>query len=227
MNIFLFSLLLVVTLAGPDTDYDAEGSWGDDCAGTSQSPINIETATDSEMDDDLLLNFGDTSYFYEKRKLTREVKMQHSDEDDYGSTYLWDTDGDESEWKVLQYHWHSPSEHTIDGKQFDAELHVVHLGTGDNDGKLLVVGILFDAVGAHNSDTIDFMDDFEWSNDDEGEKFDSDVGDLLHGMEDKRFYHYSGSLTTPPCSEIVTWNVMREVQYMKHSDLVKLQGYLE
>ena len=52
-----------------------------------------------------------------------------------------DQNGKEEEgFNPLQVHWHTPSEHTINGKHYDAEAHVVH---ADKDGKLAVVGIVF------------------------------------------------------------------------------------
>ena len=47
---------------------------------------------------------------------------------------------DEKLYTLLQFHYHSPSEHTIDGKQFPLEVHFVHQAA---DGSLAVFGILF------------------------------------------------------------------------------------
>lgn len=45
-----------------------------------------------------------------------------------------------SSWYPLQYHWHAPSEHTVDGHLFDAELHFVHTNT---EGQYAVLGVFF------------------------------------------------------------------------------------
>lgn len=35
-------------------------------------------------------------------------------------------DGSKSYYEPLQFHWHAPSEHTVNGKQYDLEVHFVH-----------------------------------------------------------------------------------------------------
>jgi len=43
-----------------------------------------------------------------------------------GSLVVWDTKGESNAYRLIQYHIHAPSEHTIDGKNFDVEIHMVH-----------------------------------------------------------------------------------------------------
>ncbi len=103
---------------------------------------------------------------------------------------------------LLQFHFHSPSEHMIDGKPADLVAHLVHKA---EDGQLAVVGILFNK-GAENAALQTIWDKMPIT---KGEVFDTaeiDVNAFL--PEDKSYYHYVGSLTTPPCSENVNWNVM-------------------
>mmetsp|Transcript_41130 Transcript_41130/g.30245 ORF Transcript_41130/g.30245 Transcript_41130/m.30245 type:complete len:119 (+) Transcript_41130:213-569(+) len=50
-------------------------------------------------------------------------------------------DGTKRSYHLLQFHMHSPSEHTINGLHYDAEMHIVHL---DERGKIAVIGIFFD-----------------------------------------------------------------------------------
>lgn len=104
---------------------------------------------------------------------------------------------------LLQFHFHSPSENTIDGKPADMVAHMVHKA---DDGTLGVVAVLFKA-GKEN----DFLKPI-WSNLplESGTKTASDdtifAANLL--PEEKSYYHFTGSLTTPPCTEGVNWNVM-------------------
>ena len=108
---------------------------------------------------------------------------------------------------LRQFHFHAPSEHTLDGQSFPLELHLVHL---DAAGKpALVVGVLvkegrsnpaFDALFArlpqHSGEKIEPA----------GGKV--DAAKILPA--NRSFFDYDGSLTTPPCSEGIRWRVMRQ-----------------
>lgn len=110
----------------------------------------------------------------------------------------------EQQFQLLQYHFHSPSEHTIAGKHFPMEMHFVHKSA---DGKLAVVGVFIEE-GKHNA-----AFDPIWSNlpNAKGKEYHLeqvkvDVNSLLPAKTSS--YRYDGSLTTPPCSEGVKWIVM-------------------
>ncbi|MEP7122129.1 MAG: carbonic anhydrase family protein [Byssovorax sp.] len=103
---------------------------------------------------------------------------------------------------LLQFHWHSTSEHTMAGQASLFEAHFVHKAA---DGALAVVGVLFDD-GADNASLARLMHDDPGH---EKESICSDgvkLDDLLPAS--RGFYHYSGSLTTPPCTEGLNWFVM-------------------
>lgn len=106
-------------------------------------------------------------------------------------------------YELQQIHLHAPSEHTVAGRTYDAELHLVHASA---DGKLLVVGILF-ATGAENVPLRPLFDAMpkEPSSETSGAT-PIDLATLL--PEAPRFFRYEGSLTTPPCTEGVTWLVL-------------------
>lgn len=110
------------------------------------------------------------------------------------------------DYALKQFHFHHPSEHTIDGKHFPLEVHFVH---ASNDGDLAVVGVMF-AEGASNPSL-----DAIWATAPgrEGKAavaFDIDVAKFLPAKPEA--YRYEGSLTTPPCSETVHWTVMAAPQ---------------
>ena len=107
-------------------------------------------------------------------------------------------------YQLAQYHFHGPSEHTVEGKHFPMEMHLVHKSAGD---QLAVVGVLI-AEGGHNA-----AFDPVWANlpaqkgvETHYPKVKVDVDALLPAG--RTSYRYDGSLTTPPCSEGVSWIVM-------------------
>ena len=111
---------------------------------------------------------------------------------------------DGKRYQLLQYHFHHLSEHTVDGKHAKMEVHFVHVSEA---GDLLVIGALIEE-GDANPAIADV-----WSRIPEaGKKVTGDKAlDPATMMPTKQgAFRYKGSLTTPPCSEVVTWHVMAE-----------------
>jgi carbonic anhydrase len=110
-----------------------------------------------------------------------------------------------NEYALLQFHFHTPSEHTEEGRASAMELHLVHR---NDAGKLAVVGVMLEKGNANPAiDTIwGHIPGKEKTNEVKGVKI--DAAELL--PKSTTYFSYSGSLTTPPCSEEVSWNVMRE-----------------
>jgi len=119
---------------------------------------------------------------------------------------------------------HGPAEHRIAGVQHDLEMHIVHeLIDGPNHEtykeQLAVVGIIFKLSDEshpfiHKIRTED-LGQIETIN------FNELFSTLTPG-EHKGFYHYKGSLTTPPCTDIVNWNLYSEVLPIKEKHLKEL-----
>ena len=105
---------------------------------------------------------------------------------------------------LVQFHIHTPAEHSIEGRAFDAELHLVHRAP---DGKLAVMALLF-VKGAENVTLRALFDaipiDPGAPRSIPGKTI--DVAALVPRAP--RFLTYDGSLTTPPCSEGVRWLVV-------------------
>jgi len=107
--------------------------------------------------------------------------------------------------ELLQFHFHRPSEERINGRQFDMVAHLVHK---DADGKLAVVAVLLER--GRDQPLIQTI----WNNLplEKNEALPAQVSIDLNQLlpEDRAYYTYMGSLTTPPCSEGVLWMVLRQ-----------------
>ena len=111
---------------------------------------------------------------------------------------------DGEEYELQQLHFHTPSEHTVMGKASAGELHLVHK---TRDGKTAVL-LVFLIEGKYNQ-ALGVLR--EYIPREKGENQINGVGlnvnELLPAQRDS-YYHYTGSLTTPPCTEGVNWYVM-------------------
>lgn len=105
--------------------------------------------------------------------------------------------------ELAQFHLHSPSEHTVDGESFPIELHFVHKA---QDGRLAVIAVFF-KEGTENAAFEAILDDVKANEEATvASGLSLNVAELLPA--NKSYYHYLGSLTTPPLTENVEWYVM-------------------
>ncbi len=123
--------------------------------------------------------------------------------------------------RLVQVHFHSPSEHTIGGKQFPFEAHFVHR---DNENKLAVLGILF-KNGNSNNELEQILREAK------GDNYDGKIGRMTfnpNGLLPKslKVYRYMGSLTTPPCSEGVSWHVAVEPMTASADEPIVFETYM-
>ena len=105
---------------------------------------------------------------------------------------------------LRQMHFHHLSEHSVDGKLSPMEAHFVHEGPG---GNLLVLGVLI-KEGKENPEIAKLWEVAPAKEGEATAKSAVDFAKLVPVRSD--FYRYGGSLTTPPCSEIVEWVVFRD-----------------
>lgn len=109
------------------------------------------------------------------------------------------------DYELKQFHFHTPSENNINGKRFPLEAHFVHAA---KDGSLAVVAVMFEE-GKENPIIGKIWSKFPLK---ENEKVSINLSsnDIKSIMPlNKDYYKFIGSLTTPPCSENVKWNVFK------------------
>jgi len=176
------------------------------CAqGKRQSPINI-VKTEVKSGATWKLDYKTTSL--------RIAHNEHMDEIidnghtiqitvDEGSTFSF---GDKT-YNLKQFHFHTPSEHTLDGQHAPMEMHMVHQGA---DGSLAVVGVLFKEGNVPNENFSKIIANLPNAKGDSKHITDVNLELKVHMPKDNYAYHYTGSLTTPPCSEDVQWLVLRD-----------------
>ena len=109
------------------------------------------------------------------------------------------------QYALKQFHFHRPSEEKINGKAADMTVHLVH---ADEEGRLAVVAVLLQQ-GGENPLVRELWNHLpkEKEQEEQLDKVQIDASRLL--PSDRSYYTFSGSLTTPPCSEIVAWFVLK------------------
>ena len=119
------------------------------------------------------------------------------------------------EYKLLQFHWHAPSEHELNGRKFPMDLHLVH--RADNGtGPIRVVGV-FVREGRENSELAKIFSHLPAQKDERRAVARFNLTKLLpQGLES---YRYDGSLTTPDFQEGVKWVVLAEPVEMSRQQI--------
>ncbi len=124
--------------------------------------------------------------------------------------------------QLIQFHFHTPSENAVDGNLYPMEAHLVH---ADAEGHLAVVAVFFEE-GASNP-----LLDKLWPNMPTKVGETTTLADMSYDVNemlprDHSYYHFNGSLTTPPCSQGVYWFVLKtpatgsRAQFQKFHDVI-------
>ncbi|KAF0891895.1 hypothetical protein E2562_011289 [Oryza meyeriana var. granulata] len=132
-------------------------------------------------------------------------------------------------YRLKQMHWHSPSEHTINGYRFPLELHMVH---SDDNGNITVVAFLyrFGRPDPFFSQIQDKLAELyaEGCKAEKGTPVPAGFVSMLSLRQHVHmYYRYVGSLTTPPCTENVIWNIPARVREMTPQQAAALMAPLE
>ncbi|CAN6580974.1 unnamed protein product [Malus baccata var. baccata] len=182
---------------GPQHWGELKKEWTACKDGKSQSPIDL-------MED------GATKVIPTFRDLTMHHKPSGATLKNEGHYIALEWEGDAGSIQIngtnyflKQCHWHTPSEHTINGIRYDLELHMVHRSADKNS--VAVIAFLYQ-VGPPNPFLLKVSKDI-LSVIGTKEKHLGVINPSEIKWPSLRFYRYVGSLTTPPCTEAVIWTV--------------------
>lgn len=167
-------------------------------AGSMQSPVDFQDSLEAGLPD-IEFSYGIAPLTILNNGHTVQVNLPKGNTIAIGGkTY-----------ELLQFHFHTPSEHVVTGRPYPLEMHLVHKSA---DGRLAVVGVFME-TGKHNLALAEI-----WGHLPKNASAARTVSSVAINPRDllpkyRRYYRYMGSLTTPPCSEGVNWHVMsRTVQ---------------
>jgi carbonic anhydrase len=213
---------IVRTVAEEAWDYQDVGHWSEvkgwSCGDPSQSPIDIDAAhavrslafADAHIEVDHKM--GVWAIELEENAHTWEVvtpeQWNQTTRTPYQSGHSVTFQG--VVYHLQQFHYHSPSENTINGRFFDMEAHHVHLS---EDGRYLVLAVMMDATeDEENAYLSNFWGSFPHNS---SVHIPGDIPSPYHAQpkgflpHHKEYYYFDGSFTTPPCTLDVMWLVLR------------------
>jgi carbonic anhydrase len=230
-NLFLFIIVALISYSCENKETSTHFSHGEGDVhgylmpgldhGLVQSPINILSKETESGRHDISLNFSG--------KIKMVENLGHTIQLDFEPGNTVTVDGEIYE--AVQVHFHTPSEHLIDGMTFPMEMHVVNIQQGHKKGdtpSYLVIGYLF-KMGDENAFINNFIDLIP---DTEGSSKEVELSALLGDKSPEEvvkkwsdFYHYRGSLTTPPYTESVEWYVLTNIHEASPAQIRKINEY--
>ena len=186
---------------GPQHWADLSPDFATCATGNEQSPINIDLATTNVVKlDDIEIEQESWALSVVNNGHTVQVNMAPGSKMEIG----------DKEYHLLQFHFHTSSENTIDYQFFPMEVHFVHM---NSHGQLGVLGVMFEA-GESNPALAAILATHPVH---EGKHALHHGGGIdpmklipAEGDEVEEYYNFSGSLTTPPCSEGVNWLLAKQ-----------------
>jgi len=170
-----------------------------ECGGEYQSPINI-ISNNAIIDEELKeLDI----HYASQTKIHEVVNNGHSIQYNFepGDYLMYKED----KYELKQIHFHAPSEHTINGIHYPMVIHMVHVS---DKNQFVVLAVMVQE--GKSSAPFDFLESYLPVN--EGQNIEIDTSfDLNKNLPDnKGYYSYVGSLTTPPCTQGVNWFIFKE-----------------
>ncbi|KAL1545697.1 carbonic anhydrase [Salvia divinorum] len=210
---------------GPDKWASLNPNFSLCATGKLQSPINIVSAraVGNKKSKPLIRNYRAVNVSLVDNKYTVAIEYP----DDTGDITL-----DEKQYRLRQMHWHSPSEHRINGNRFAAELHMVHVS---DDGKVLVVGTLFqlgrpDPVLQTIDKKLYELGSEYISRSRSRSRYYIQVG-VFHPAELRtslsKYYKYTGSSSVPPCTEHLIYLIIAKPRSISKQQVAALKAPLD
>ncbi len=180
--------------------------------GRNQSPIDLKNSVDADL--------PAITFKYNMLSPADIINNGHTVQVNLWSGGEITLDGEQ--FTLKQLHFHTPSENTINGKNFPLEMHLVHL---NKKNEIAVVAIMFEP--GKDDELLTAL----WKNiplkAGESHKLDAKA---LKAMEFESeltsYYRFNGSLTTPPCSEGVRWIVMKNTRHVSQAQVLTFQKAL-
>ncbi len=173
-------------------------------AGNRQSPVNITMTHHGDHHQSLVFHYN-TSQLH-------EINNGHTIQVSHVSGCR--VDLNDRQYKLRQFHFHSPSEHHIEGQAFPMEMHLVHQ---DESGHVLVIAVMMKADASKPV----LKKLWKWLPNQVGQEVSIPLKLSLTEIlpTSSHHYAYSGSLTTPPCTEGVQWIVLKEPMHVTQQDV--------
>ena len=222
---------------------DQGRTWPDACnSGMQQSPIDVQSSAAlpaAEPDDQIDLHYRqhipllyNSGIYFELDKTEPTHSVRRTGEPSARVT------GEHKGWLSLlgrsynfyQVHWHAPSENRIDGVQYAMEAHFVHqlndsrlVGTNQ---QLAVVAVLYELASQCNSELDAFWERMPMAAGDAPYDTPIDLASWLEPLLPGGHFRWQGSLTTPPCTEGVTWLLLRSTAHVCARQVERLQTSL-
>jgi len=242
--VLLITAIVVVSLKLQETkheetshwSYHEQDKWPELCLhGRIQSPINLSERSTNKTSVIRSLNFQNTEYFdnIEVKNDGHSVKVSLFNRVKEAKPRL---SGGEliGNFTLDNMHFHWPSEHTIDGLRYSLEAHLVFYAEGydnlqaalEHPHAVTVVAILFSESDVRKHDNFRVIDEaVDKVSTKAGESTLSSAGITFANFfpEDKdTFFTYTGSLTTPGCTEKINWIIYKNPSSISHLDLKDL-----
>lgn len=232
----IFTFKVGAVFSAPEWSHEEQLTWGAiedtseteiphmypyaECSiGKHQSPVDLAQADISKKE------LNDLRIWYDIDNAPIFFNSNHGVQVNTSLDYKGEIEIGGESYPLIQFHFHSPSEHVVGDKRFAAELHYVHIR---EDGKILVLAVAIEE-GEENATFQTILDNAPSIGGKQNEvaNMKIDPASLLPSSFHHRgeFFSITGSLTTPPCSEGVAWYFLPEPITISSVQLEQLREF--